>query len=134
MRKVKEEKRITKQHHVENNAQKKITKKYPPQLRKRGSYEDFEDLKDHIENAPNTKITMCMDKALLEGRTYDQLLEEMAINNRRLGSNDFLDIIRIDRHIKWRDKNDGWIFKYSGYRKESNTHVRLVGLRLVKST
>ncbi len=83
-------------------------------------------MKDHLENAPDSKITMCMDKALLEGRTYDQLLEEMAINNKRLGSNDFLNISRIDRHIKYREENDGWIFKYSGEPKESNTSCVLL--------
>lgn len=129
---------IDKYHEGKMKKKKRKTKKipqknYPPQLRKRGTYQDFEDLKDHLENAPDSKITMCMDKALIEGRTYDQLLEEMAKNNKRLGNKEFLNISRIDRHIKWRKKNDGWVFKCLGEPKESNTFVRLVDLRLVKS-
>ena len=76
----------------------------------RHRYDDWEDLIDHLENAPNNKITMSMNKLLLEPHTLDQLVEIANSENERLGSNDFRTVAKIRVHIKWL-KARGWIFK-----------------------
>jgi hypothetical protein len=102
---------------------------YLDRLRPAGTYTDFEDLKEHLKNAYETRITMCMDRALLAGATMKQLLEQMAKENERLRSNDFRDIPRIRTHIRYRENHDGWILEYSGDPNDPDCHVRLIGLK-----
>ena len=75
----------------------------------RSKYDDWVDLQDHLENAPDDKITMCMNKHLLEPHTLDQLVQIANSENKRLGSNDFRTVAKVREHIKWL-KDRGWIF------------------------
>ena len=100
-------------------------KDYPKILRHRSKYRGFDELKEHLTYAPDEKITMCMDKLLLKGGRISEMVDEIERHNRRLGSNDFREVERIWRHIKFREEHDGWIFEYSGV---SDQFVRLIGL------
>ncbi len=75
----------------------------------RSRYDNWEDLIDHLENAPDNKITMSMNKHLLEPHTLEQLVEIANNENERLGSNDFRTVAIVWKHIKWL-KARGWIF------------------------
>jgi hypothetical protein len=75
----------------------------------RGRYDNWEDLIDHLENAPENKITMSLNKHLLERHTLDQLVEIASRENERLGSNDFRTVAIVRKHIKWLEDR-GWIF------------------------
>ena len=79
---------------------------YSSILRKK--YNDWEDLRDHLENAPTDKITMCLNKNLLNRHTLDELVEIANAENIRLGSNDFRKVERIRGHISWLEDR-GWI-------------------------
>ena len=87
---------------------------YPKVLRHKSKYRDFDALKEHLVNAPEEKITMCMDKLLLKGARLSEMVREIREHNKRLGSNDFLDVDRINRHIAFRETHDNWIFERSG--------------------
>ena len=82
-------------------------KTYSSIIRKR--YDDWEDLVDHLENAPTIKITMSLNKHLLERHTLNQLVKIASRENERLGSNDFRTVAIVLKHIKWL-KARGWIF------------------------
>ena len=75
----------------------------------RSRYDNWEDLIDHLENAPENKITMSMNKHLIERHTLEQLVEIANNENERLGSNDFRTVAKVRVHIKWL-KARGWIF------------------------
>ena len=75
----------------------------------RSRYDNWEDLIDHLENAPENKITMSMNKHLIERHTLEQLVEIANSENQRLGSNDFRTVAKVRVHIKWL-KARGWIF------------------------
>ena len=64
-------------------------------------YEDFAHLRAHLSQASDEKITMCMNKHLLQGATMSELLARVHEDNRRLQSNDFRDNGRIMVHIRW---------------------------------
>ena len=86
-------------------------------------YDNFTHLRDHISQASDKKITMCMNKHLLRGATMKELMELAAADNRRLRSNDFRDESRIKDHIRWCcEPKRGWMI-------EQNKHgvYRIVG-------
>ena len=97
----------------------------------RSSYPSFAELKRHLEEAPASKITMCMDKHLLDGGTLGELMGKVAQDNRRLGSNDFKSESRIKAHIEHR-RRKGWIieenenkeFKLVGYRNDADQNLK----------
>ena len=62
----------------------------------RPSYSNFNELRTHLERAPANRITICMDKHLLNGGTLDELRLKAEDDNDRLGSNDFRTIGRIN--------------------------------------
>jgi hypothetical protein len=95
-------------------------------------YDNFTHLRDHISQASDKKITMCMNKHLLRGATMKELLELAAADNRRLHSNDFRDESRIKDHIRWCcDTQKGWmieqnrygVYRIVGYRGERDKRV-----------
>lgn len=95
-------------------------------------YDNFTHLRDHISQASDKTITMCMNKHLLRGATMKELLELAAVDNRRLHSNDFRDESRIKHHIRWcRDPKRGWmveqnrhgVYRIVGYRGERDKRV-----------
>ena len=95
-------------------------------------YESFKHLHEHIKQGSNKVITMCMNKHLLQGGTLQELVKLVQQDNHRLGSNDFLDEKRIEKHIDWCcDTKRGWIieknkygvYRIVGYRGERDPHV-----------
>jgi hypothetical protein len=71
----------------------------------------FADLKKQIESASDERVTSCMDRLLLQGGTFAELLEQIGKENERLGSKDFKTPGRIKSHIKSRERM-GWVFTY----------------------
>jgi hypothetical protein len=98
---------------------------FPRVLRHKSKYRDFDELKEHLTNAPDEKITMCMDKLLLRGARLSEMLFEIQEHNKRLGSNDFRDTERIKAHIAFRETHDDWIFERSG--SHFDPFIRLIG-------
>jgi hypothetical protein len=95
-------------------------------------YEGFPHLRTHISQGSDEVITMCMNKHLLHGGTLRDLVLLAREDNRRLGSNDFLDEQRIKRHIAWCcEPQRGWliqrnkfgVYRIVGYCGEPNPHI-----------
>lgn len=106
--------------------------------RVRPNYASFEELRRHLEEAPADRITICMDKHLLEGGTLSEFQRKAEENNKRLKGNDFLTPGRIKRHIKWRREHDNWVieensigeFRIVGYRQDIDEALRSKHMRM----
>jgi len=95
-------------------------------------YDNFTHLRDHISQASDKTITMCMNKHLLRGATMKELIELAAADNYRLHSNDFRDESRIKEHIRWCcNLKRGWmieqnkygVYRIVGYRGERDKRI-----------
>lgn len=103
----------------------------------RASYDSFEELRKHLEEAPADKITICMDKHLLAGGTLAELHQKAEEDNKRLGSNDFRTTGRIKAHINSRRKNWHWVieensigeFRIVGYRQDIDERLRSIHIK-----
>ena len=108
-------------------AKKGSGKSSGPSSKVKGKYADFGELKSSLEKAPETRLTMVVDKALLAGTTMKDLLAE--IEERKTNdfkdSKDFPTTGRIQAHVKFR-ASKGWVFtvfkngkvKLTGYESE----------------
>lgn len=107
---------------------KKAGSKGGPASKVRGKYSTFEELSAHLTAAPEKRLTMVVDKLLLEGYTLKDLLSE--VEERKTldfkDSNDFKSIAILKKHVAFR-ASKGWIFtisaegsvKLTGYSDES---------------
>ena len=103
----------------------------------RHSYVNFKELRTHLKSVPANRITICMDKHLLEGGTLEDLTRQAAEDNARLGSNDFRTTGRIRAHINFRRNHDGWVieenargeFRIVGYRHDIDENLRSAHMR-----
>ncbi len=86
---------------------KKEVKQEP--VKGNGKPTNFTDLKKQVESASDERITSCMDRLLLKGGTFDELVEQISKDNERLKSKDFRTPSRIKAHIKSREQS-GWVF------------------------
>ena len=114
----------------EKKKAKKAGKTGGPSTKVRGKYADFADLKSSLEAAPEKRLTMVVDKLLLEGHTMKEVLAE--IEERKTqdfkDSNDFKSVAIIQKHIRYR-ASKGWVFtifkngkvKLTGYEQEPQT-------------
>ena len=101
-----------------------------PSTKVKGKYADFAELKAALEAAPEKRLTMVVDKALLTGITMKDLLAE--VEERKTtdfkDSKDFPTVGRIQAHVKFR-ASKGWVFtvfkngkvKLTGYEHEPQT-------------
>ena len=85
------------------------------------SCESFADVKNYITNLTEERITSMIDKFLLKGGTYPQLVKSIAGENKRIGSNDFKNKSRIQGHISYRKRTNHWTFT------EKEDKVQLTG-------
>jgi hypothetical protein len=114
----------------EAKANKGADKASGPSSKVKGKYADFGELKKSLENAPEKRLTMVVDKALLAGATMKDLLAE--VEERKTtdfkDSKDFPTTGRIQAHVKFR-ASKGWVFtvfkngkvKLTGYEQEPQT-------------
>ena len=86
---------------------KKDVKQEP--VKGNGKPSNFADLKKQIESASEEKITSCMDRLLLKGGTFSELVEQIGKDNERLKSKDFKTPSRVKAHVKSREQV-GWVF------------------------
>ena len=95
-------------------------KKVTPEKRQtvKAKYADFKELRDSILKADNTRLTMFVDKLLVEGSlTYDEILSKITERKGelvKLGvmkevSTDFKNVAIIKKHLKYRSSK-GWTF------------------------
>lgn len=87
----------------------------------------FIDLCDIIRIRSNTYPTNYLDLLLLENKNKDLLGILTLYKNYKGKNRDFKSVSRIKSHIRFREKNDGWLFDITGDFK--NPVVRLIGLK-----
>ncbi len=103
----------------------------------RSSYASFEELRKHLEEAPSERITISMDKHLLEGGTLVELQKKAAKDNKRLGSNDYRTRARVKTHINSRRNHWHWVieenaigeFRIVGYGRDVDEGLRSAHMR-----
>lgn len=98
-------------------------------------YENLVELQAHMKEAPNNKITMRLDKLLVAGNLkLTTLVKKMEKARTELSTpdnpvNDFSKASRIKSHIKFREKNNEWIFTWEGENKDI---PKVTGIREVQ--
>lgn len=89
---------------------------------------DFKDLAEIIRIRSDVFPTNYLDLLLLENKSK-KLSEILDLYQKYKAKNkDFKTVSRIKSHIRFRQKNDGWIFNRSGINK--NPIVILTGLKV----
>lgn len=88
---------------------------------------DLKDLFEILKIRSDRYPTNYLDLLLLENKSKEiseilKLYQSYKAKNR-----DFKSVSRIIAHIRYRQKNDGWTFKYSG--TDSNPIVTITGLK-----
>jgi len=87
----------------------------------KGTYKDFDGLKAHIAAFAGDRPTNYLDKLLLEGKSYAELLTLCQAKREELGTVGLDKLTKINAHINYREKHDGWVFK-----RDAET-IQLVG-------
>ena len=92
-------------------AAKGSAKSSGPASKVRGKYTTFEELAAHLTAAPEKRLTMVVDKMLLEGQTLKDMLAE--VEERKTldfkDSNDFKSVAILKKHVAFR-ASKGWVF------------------------
>ena len=86
----------------------------------RSKYSTFTELETFLRGAPESRVTIALDKALLDKHSWKELTKIAGENNVRLEGNDFLTASRIKAHVGFREKS-GWMFTKEG------EHIQLTG-------
>jgi len=95
-------------------------KKVTPEKRQtvKAKYSDFKELRESVQKADDTRLTMFVDKLLVEGTlTYDEILakiterkaELVSLGVHKESSTDFKNVAIIKKHLKYRSSK-GWVF------------------------
>ena len=99
---------------IAEEAKAKAAKKVTPEKRQtvKAKYADFAELKDSIEKADDSRLTMFVDKLLVKGgMTMAEMLTAIEARKEETESTstDFKNVSIIKKHIKYR-ATKGWVF------------------------
>jgi hypothetical protein len=95
-------------------AKAKSTKKVTPEKRQtvKAKYADYAELKESVEKADDSRLTMFVDKLLVKGGlTFAEMLTAIEARKKETSSDstDFKNVSIIKKHIKYR-ATKGWVF------------------------
>ena len=83
-----------------------------PPTKVKGKYADFGELKESLQKAPEKRMTMIVDKLLLEGMSIEAILSEVEERKKTdfPENRDFKNAAIVQKHIRFR-ASKGWVFK-----------------------
>lgn len=111
-------------------ASKKKAKAEPkaPSQNIRPKYDNFEALKAHLSQIEPQNITMVVNKNLIYGYKWTTILKRVddardALRAANKKADDFKDVSRLKAHVRFMEKQKGWVFKRDGEK------IQLIGYK-----